>query len=51
VAAAGRPVRTPDDLFDALQAAPGGTVELNLIRGTSELTTQVTLADHGQPDN
>src|SRR5580698_9348328 len=51
VAAAGRPVRTPDDLFDALQAAPGGTVELNLIRGTSEVTTQVTLGDHGQPDN
>ena len=51
VAAAGRPVRTPDDLFDALQAAPGGTVALNLIRGTSEVTTQVTLGDHGQPDN
>jgi S1-C subfamily serine protease len=48
VAAAGRPVRTPDDLFDALQATPGGTVELNLIRGTDELTTQVTLGDHGQ---
>jgi serine protease Do len=51
VAAAGHPVRTPDDLFDALQATPGGTIELNLIRGTSELTTQVTLADHRQPDN
>ena len=51
VAAAGHPIRTPDDLFDALQAAPGGTIELNLIRGTSELTTQVTLGDHGQPDN
>jgi serine protease Do len=51
VAAAGHPIRTPDDLFDALQAAPGGTIELNLIRGTDELTTQVTLADNGQPDN
>src|SRR5580693_635336 len=51
VAAAGRPVRTPDDLFDALQATAGGTIELNLIRGTSEVTTQVTLGDHGQPDN
>jgi serine protease Do len=50
-AAAGHPVRTPDDLFDALQAAPDGTVELGLIRGTDELTTQVTLADHGQPGN
>jgi serine protease Do len=51
VAAAGHPVRTPDDLFDALKAATGGTIELNLIRGTGELTTQVTLADHGQPAN
>jgi len=48
VAAAGHPVRTPDDLFDALKAASGGTIELNLIRGTGELTTLVTL---GQPDN
>jgi len=49
VAAAGHPLRTPDDLFDALKAAPGGTIELNLIRGTGELTTQVTFAAHGQP--
>jgi S1-C subfamily serine protease len=49
VAAAGRQVRTPDDLFDALQATSGGTIELNLIRGTGELTTQVTFAD--QPAN
>jgi S1-C subfamily serine protease len=51
VAAAGHPVRTPDDLFDALKAAPDGTIELNLIRGTDELTTRVTLGDHGQPGN
>ncbi|HEX8006118.1 MAG TPA: S1C family serine protease [Trebonia sp.] len=51
VAAAGQPIRTPDDLFDALQATRGGTIELNLIRGTDERTIQVTLADHGQPDN
>jgi serine protease Do len=51
VAAAGHPVRTPDDLFDSLQATPGGTIELNLIRGTDELTTQVTFGDHGQPAN
>jgi serine protease Do len=51
VAAAGHPIRTPDDLFDALKAAPGGTIELNLIRGTDELTTQVTFTDNGQPDN
>lgn len=50
-AAAGHPIRTPDDLFDALQAAPGGAIELIIIRGADERTTQVTLADHGQPDN
>jgi S1-C subfamily serine protease len=50
-AAAGQPIRTPDDLFDALQAAPGGTVELTIIRGTDERTIQVVLGDHGQPDN
>src|SRR6201994_5134351 len=36
VAAAGNPVRTPDDLFDALHAAQGGTIALNIIRGTDE---------------
>jgi serine protease Do len=51
VAAAGHPIRTPDDLFDALQAARGGTIELNLIRGTDELTIQVTFEDHSQPDS
>jgi serine protease Do len=43
VAAGGRPVRTPDDLFDALKAAAqGGTIELNIIRGTSEQAIQVS---------
>jgi serine protease Do len=51
VAASGHPVRTPDDLFDALQAARGGTIELNIIRGTGERTIQVTFGDHGQPGN
>ena len=45
VAAAGRPARTPDDLFDALQAAQGGTVELNIVRGTDERTVHVTFGD------
>jgi serine protease Do len=49
-AAAGHPIRTPDDLFDALQAAQGGTIELNIVRGTGERTIQVTFGDHGQPD-
>jgi serine protease Do len=43
VTAAGRPVRTPDDLFDALAAA-GETVELTIVRGTDERTVQVTLS-------
>jgi serine protease Do len=51
VAAAGQPIRTHDDLFDALQAAQGGTIELSIIRGTDQLTIQVALGDHGQPDN
>jgi serine protease Do len=43
VGAAGNPVRTADDLFDALAAARGGTIELNVVRGTDERTVQVTL--------
>jgi len=42
-AAAGQPIRTPDDLFDALQAAGSGTIELTIVRGTDERTIQVTL--------
>jgi serine protease Do len=50
-AAAGHQVRTPDDLFDALQAARGRTIELSIIRGTDERAIQVTFEDHGQPAN
>src|SRR5499427_7514545 len=42
VTAGGRATSTPDDLFDALQAAGGGTVELTILRGTDERTVQVT---------
>ena len=45
VAAAGHPIRTPDDLFDALTAVQGGSIELNIIRGTDERSVQVTFAD------
>jgi serine protease Do len=45
-AAAGNPIGTPDDLFDALAAAPGGAIELTIIRGTEERTIQVTFGDH-----
>jgi S1-C subfamily serine protease len=50
VAAAGQPVRAIDDLIGALQAARGGTIELNVIRGTDERTIQVTLDENGQPE-
>jgi S1-C subfamily serine protease len=49
VGAAGNPVRDADDLFDALAAARGGTIELNVVRGTDERTIQVTLPSNGQP--
>ncbi len=48
VSAAGRPVRTPDDLFDALAAARGGSLELKVVRGTDERTLQVTFTDPNQ---
>jgi serine protease Do len=45
VAVGGQPARTVDDLYDALQAAGTGTIELNLVRGTEERTVQVALGD------
>jgi serine protease Do len=48
VAAGGQPASTPDDLFDALAAARGGTLELKVVRGTDERTLQVTFTDPGQ---
>jgi S1-C subfamily serine protease len=50
VAAAGHPIHTPDDLFDALQAAQGGTIELGIVRGTDERAIQVTFGGNAQPD-
>jgi serine protease Do len=49
VAAAGQPVRTPDDLFDALQGAGGGTIELTIVRGTDERVIQVGFGGDGEP--
>jgi len=46
VAAAGQPVTTPDDLFDALQAAGGGSIELKIVRGTDERTIQVAFTEN-----
>jgi len=48
VAAAGQPVRTPDDLFDALAAARG-SLDLKVVRGSDERDLQVTFTDPG-PD-
>jgi serine protease Do len=45
VAVGGQPVRTVDDLYDALQAAGTGTIELSLVRGAEERTVQVSLGD------
>jgi serine protease Do len=49
VAASGHPIHTPDDLFDALQAARGGTIELSIVRGADERVIQVVFGN-GQPD-
>jgi serine protease Do len=50
VAAAGQPTRTVDDLAGALRsAAPGGTVELTVLRGSDERSVQVTFGPDGQP--
>jgi serine protease Do len=46
VAAAGGPVRTVDDLFDALGAARGGPLELQILRGADERTIQVTFGEN-----
>jgi serine protease Do len=50
VAAAGQPVRTADDLFAALRtAAPGGTLEMTVLRGTEERSVHVVFGQDGQP--
>ena len=49
VTAGGQPVRTPDDLYDALQTAQGGSIQLTIVRGTDERTIDVPLAPNRQP--
>ena len=49
VAAAGHPVSRLDDLFDALQAARGGPIELSIVRGTEERTIQVPFGGTSDP--
>jgi serine protease Do len=50
VATSGQPIRTPDDLFDALQGAQGGTIELTIVRGTDERAIQVAFNGNDEPD-
>ena len=50
VVAAGQPVRTIDDLSDALRAASGGTIDLTVLRGTDERSIAVALGQGGQPE-
>jgi serine protease Do len=50
VAAAGQPTRTADDLFGVLRAsAPGGSIELTVLRGTEERAVLVTFGHDGPP--
>jgi serine protease Do len=50
VTAAGQPIRTADDLFAALRtAAPGGTLEMTVLRGTEERSVHVVFGQDGQP--
>jgi S1-C subfamily serine protease len=49
VAAAGQPTRTIDDLSAALQSA-GDTIELTLLHGTDERTTQIPLSHNNPPE-
>src|SRR5215469_8427030 len=48
VTAAGRPVRSVDDLSGALRAATD-TIELTVLRGADERSIQVTFGQPGQP--
>src|SRR6266508_835244 len=45
VAAAGGPVRGMDDLFDALEAAADGQIDLAIVRGAEGRTVRVTLGE------
>jgi serine protease Do len=47
VQAAGRPVRSPDDLFDALESAAEGVIQLVILRGAEERTVEVRLGATG----
>jgi serine protease Do len=49
VTASGQPTRSADNLFGVLRAAaPGGTLELTVLRGTEERAVHVVLGANGQ---
>jgi serine protease Do len=49
VAASGQPIRNADDLFGALRAAaPGGSLDLTVLRGTEERSVHVVFGESGQ---
>ena len=45
--AAGRPVRHTDDLFEALEAAADGVIQLRILRGADERTVDALGAASG----
>ena len=47
VLAAGKPVRHTDDLFEALEAAAEGVIQLRILRGADERTVDVPLGAAG----
>jgi serine protease Do len=52
VAAGGRAIVEPDDVYDALgTASANGTLEVKLVRGAEELTVEARFGDAAQPDS
>ncbi|MEO6351364.1 MAG: trypsin-like peptidase domain-containing protein [Candidatus Limnocylindrales bacterium] len=52
VEANGRPIREPDDVFDALGAVNGGRMSLRIVRGAEEMTVDATFdASASAPDS
>ncbi|MEP7360415.1 MAG: trypsin-like peptidase domain-containing protein [Chloroflexota bacterium] len=48
IEAAGRPIREPDDVYDALgSVTSGGTLSLRIVRGVDERSVEVSFAGNG----
>jgi len=51
VAAGGRPIVEPDDVYDALGTADAnGSLEVRIVRGAEELTLEARFGETGQSD-